>query len=163
MAETSAPNGDSAAPTARKASKLPLLIGIVLAILGGGGGFYVATSGLLGQEKAVEAVDSPVPDMPDVEFLEIAPLLVTLAPDAQNRQLRFRAQVEVAKPYAKDVAALMPRIVDVMNSYLRALEPDDFQDPQILPRLRSQLLRRIQVVTGQGRVKDLLVMEFVLN
>lgn len=163
MTETSAPSGAATVPAARKGSKLPLLIGLLLAILGGGGGFFIVTSGLLNQGMAEKAAGVPVPDMPDVAFLEIAPILVTLAPDAQNRQLRFRAQVEVAKPHAEEVAALMPRIVDVMNSYLRALEPADFQDPQVLPRLRSQLLRRIQVVTGQGRVKDLLVMEFVLN
>jgi len=32
-----------------------------------------------------------------------------------------------------------------------------------LLRLRSQMLRRVQVVTGEGRVRDLLIMEFVLN
>lgn len=148
---------------ARKSSKLPLLIGLFLATLGGGGGFYAATSGMLGGPKAESPVESETPSMPDVAFLEIEPILVTLAPNLQNRHLRFRSQVEVAKPHAEEVAILMPRIIDVMNSYLRALEPADFQDPQILPRLRSQLLRRIQVVTGQGRVKDLLVMEFVLN
>jgi len=30
-------------------------------------------------------------------------------------------------------------------------------------RIRAHLLRRIQIVTGEGRVRDLLVTEFVLN
>jgi hypothetical protein len=30
-------------------------------------------------------------------------------------------------------------------------------------RLRAQLLRRIQMVTGQGAVRDLLVAEFVID
>jgi flagellar FliL protein len=30
-------------------------------------------------------------------------------------------------------------------------------------RLRGQMLRRVQAVVGEGRVNDLLVMEFVLD
>jgi flagellar FliL protein len=65
--------------------------------------------------------------------------------------------------YREDVEHLLPRIVDIMNGYLSALETEDFESPAIIVRLRSQLLRRIQVVTGIERVNDLLVMEFVLN
>jgi flagellar FliL protein len=57
----------------------------------------------------------------------------------------------------------MPRIVDVTNTYLRALKLADLEDSQALIRLRAQLLRRMQVVTGEGRINDLLIMEFVLN
>ena len=49
------------------------------------------------------------------------------------------------------------------NSYLRALELRDLEDPSALTRLRAQMLRRVQVVAGPERVNDLLVMEFVLN
>ena len=57
----------------------------------------------------------------------------------------------------------MPRVIDVLNSYLRALEIGDIADAAALVRLRAQMLRRIQIVTGAGRVNDLLIMEFVLN
>ena len=57
----------------------------------------------------------------------------------------------------------MPRVLDVLNSYLRAVEVSDLEDPSALVRLRAQMLRRVQIVTGEGRVRDLLVTEFVLN
>ena len=57
----------------------------------------------------------------------------------------------------------MPRIVDVMNGYLRALDAAELENPAALVRLRAQMLRRIQIVTGEGRVRDLLITEFVLN
>lgn len=157
---------DAATPPSppQKSVKRAVLIGLVLAILGGGAGFYAVTRGLVAALAGPhESAETPASAMPDVAILEVEPILVTLSPESRNRHLRFRTQLEVAKPHANEVQTLMPRIVDVMNSYLRALEPADFEDPQVLPRLRSQLLRRIQVVTGQGRVKDLLVMEFVLN
>ena len=50
----------------------------------------------------------------------------------------------------------MPRILDVLNSYLRAVELADLEDPSAMVRLRAQMLRRVQIVTGEGRVRDLL-------
>jgi flagellar FliL protein len=32
-----------------------------------------------------------------------------------------------------------------------------------LTRLRGQMLRRVQIVVGKDRVRDLLIMDFVLN
>jgi flagellar FliL protein len=69
----------------------------------------------------------------------------------------------VAPEDAATVAALMPRVLDVLNTYLRAVQARDIEDPAALARLRAQMLRRIQVVTGDGQVRDLLITEFVLN
>lgn len=57
----------------------------------------------------------------------------------------------------------MPRIADVLNTYLRAVEVRDLEAPAATVWLRAQMLRRIQVVAGEGRVRDLLITEFVLN
>ena len=54
-------------------------------------------------------------------------------------------------------------ILDVLNGYLRAVEMRELEDPSALVRLRAQMLRRVQIVTGEGRVRDLLVTEFVIN
>jgi flagellar FliL protein len=57
----------------------------------------------------------------------------------------------------------MPRILDVLNGYLRAIDIAQLEDPSALLRIRAHMLRRIQIVTGEGRVRDLLITEFVLN
>ena len=57
----------------------------------------------------------------------------------------------------------MPRIVDILNTYLRAVQPQDLDSPTALLRLRVQMLHRVQVVAGQGVVRDLLITEFILN
>jgi len=69
----------------------------------------------------------------------------------------------VPPDYAAEVEAIRPRIVDVLNGYLRAIDIATLEDPVTLTRLRAQMLRRIQVIAGPGRVKDLLIMEFVLS
>lgn len=153
----------------KKTSKLPLILGLVLAIAGGAGGFLAVRMGLLGVGGAVadthaaeEAEPPPAPLQP-MAFVAIDPLIINL-PRASGREfLRFTTQLEVAPEHVAEVETLRPRIVDVMNGYLRAVEPADFEDQMILAQLRSQLLRRIQVVAGEGRVRDLLIIEFVLN
>lgn len=151
---------------AKKSSKLPLILGIVAALAGGGGGFYAAFSGLiLGSESPPqEAEGNHKPDaMPDVAFVAVEPMTVSLNPASQARHLRFRAELEVPSEYAPDVETLLPRVVDVMNGYLRAVETKDLENAAALTRIRAQLLRRVQIVAGPGRVNDLLIMEFVLN
>jgi len=154
----------------KKKSKLPLIIGLVLALASGGGGFYAVQSGLLFGGDSHQADDhamegehaaEKVAHMPDVVFVPVDPLVISLS--ERGSHLRFRAQLEVGSAYTDEVTQLMPRVVDVLNNYLRALEVEDLADGASLTRLRAQMLRRIQIVTGGGRVNDLLIMEFVLN
>lgn len=149
---------------AKKRSKKPLLIGLMLALLLGGGGFYVTFSGLIlgGGEDHAEEEMLPGP-LTGIAFVPLETIVVSLAPDSGSEHLRFTAQLEVVESAVKDVTTLTPRILDVVNSYLRAIDTASIEDPQAMARLRAQMLRRIQVVTGEGRVRDLLITEFVLN
>lgn len=151
-------------PPARK-SKLPLLLGLVLALLLGGGGFFAAYSGMLfGTPSAEEVAEEPeIAPLPDIAFVPIAPMVISLGQGGSARHLRFTAQVEVTKSHESEVTLLMPRILDVLNGYLRAVDVRDLEDPTALIRLRAQMLRRVQIVAGEGRVRDFLVTEFVLN
>ncbi|PJI86108.1 flagellar FliL protein [Yoonia maricola] len=157
---------DDAAP--KKASKLPLMLGLVLAIIGGGGGFFAVQSGLLGGSETTESAESEMETLqPDqqlaVAFVPIDPLVISLPSQDGRDHLRFAAQLEVPPAYTDEVEAIKPRIVDVLNGYLRAIDIASLEDPATLTRLRAQMLRRIQVVTGPGRVNDILIMEFVLS
>lgn len=159
---------ENAEAAPKKKSKLPILIGFVLALAGAGGGFFAVQSGLLfGSESHAKAEKKEMPsdasDISGIAFVPIDPLVVSLGQGSERTHLRFRAQLEVGAPHKEEIELLMPRVVDVLNSYLRALEPADLESSSILVRLRAQMLRRIQIVTGGERVNDLLIMEFVLN
>lgn len=149
----------------KKRSKKPLLIGLVLALLLGGGGFYATFSGLIlggGEDHAAEEDKVPGP-LTGIAFVPLETIVVSLGADSGSEHLRFTAQLEVADTAEADVTLLAPRILDVLNSYLRAIDTASIEDPQAMARLRAQMLRRIQLVTGEGRVRDLLITEFVLN
>ena len=107
----------------KKASKLPLILGLLLALVGGGGGFYATFSGLLmGGESHEEAAHEPqVEGLPDVAFVPVEPMIVSLTPGVTNQHLRFRANLEVPSQYQQDVTLLLPRVVDVLNGSNRYL------------------------------------------
>lgn len=152
--------------------KQPLMVGILLALIGAGGGFFAIRAGWLalgptatvpestqGHDGTVSGAES----IGKTAFVAVDPLVISLGEGSPNRHLRFRAQLEVPTDRQAEVTHLMPRVVDVLNSYLRALDIADLEDRTALMRLRSQMLRRVQIVTGPDRVSDLLIMEFVFN
>jgi len=151
-----------------KKGKAGLIIGLVLAILAGGGGFYAAFAGLgpfgvKSSAKEETVVSEPLKMIEGNSFIELDPLIVNIRSSSKYQLLRFVAQLEVKPEHASDVEQLKPRLMDVMNTYLNALEAARFEDPIALIKLRSQLLRRIQIITGESRVEDLLIMEFILQ
>lgn len=157
---------DTEVEAPKKPSKLPMIIGLVLAIAGGGGGFFAVQSGLLGgaEENApVAEQEEPLKPLADVSFVALPPMVISIGSQPGLQHLRFQAQLESPTEHAEDVEKIVPRIVDVLNGYLRAVEVSELADRRTMPKLRGQMLRRIQIVTGKGRVRDLLIMELVVN
>lgn len=165
MADEEDPDAEEGAP--KKKSKLPLILGVVLALVLGGGGFFAVYSGMiLGQDSEEEHAEDDameIEPLPQVAFVAIDPLVINLGHSSSNRHLKFRAHLEVEPATESEVTEMLPRVTDVLNGYLRAISVAELEEPTALIRLRAQMLRRIQIVTGEGRVKDLLIMEFVLN
>ncbi|MCE8513833.1 flagellar basal body-associated FliL family protein [Ruegeria pomeroyi] len=156
----------------KKPGKKSLVIGLVLALAGSGAGYFATASGTIrlgahpveSDTEAGVSYGAQLPDqLPDIAFVDLQPIMVSLLRENGQRHLRFHAQLEVPEHYLADVEKIRPRIVDVLNGYLRAVEIDDLSDPLALTRLRGHMQRRINIVAGEGRVNDVLVMEFVLN
>jgi flagellar protein FliL len=137
------------------------VVALLLAPLLGGGGFYAVYSGILFADFGSDQERASA--LPDVGFVPLEQVIVNLRENDHGRHLRFGATLEVNRRYQSEVEQLMPRILDVLNSYLRALDTQSLAEPGALIRLRAQMLRRVQIVTGEGRVRDLLITEFVLN
>lgn len=190
MAKTDAKHAEGdvdAAP--KKGMKIPLIVGLALMLGLGGGGFFATSSGMLDgllgkadapEDQAEVAAHAPS-DAQDKDhgvtppatlhgnptqiasFVPLDPLVISLGSGRDLAHLRFSGHLEVEGGSEEIVRALMPRVLDVLNSYLRAIDPVELAEPSKLIRYRAQMLRRIQLVIGDGRVKDLLIAEFVLN
>jgi flagellar FliL protein len=155
-------------PSPPKKSKLPLVLGAALLMVGAGGGFTAVSMGLIGGNDDAQATDhSEEPhssnEMTEVAFVALDPIIISLLSGPDRRLLRFTAQLDVNPERIDEVEKIKPRIIDILNGYLRALEIEDLEAPAALMKIRSQMLHRVRIVTGKNRINDLLVMEFVLN
>ena len=151
----------------KKSSKMPLIIGLVLALVGAGGGFMATRLGLIpgaaAESDTAEKAATPSAPTEDVTFVALDPITVTFPPGGDRQFLRVSVQLDVAPKNAEAVTKITPRIIDILNTYLRAVQMQDLESPTALLRLRVQMLHRVQVVAGQGVVRDLLITEFILN
>ena len=183
MAETDpddAVQADGQGP--RKRGAKTLLISLVLALLLGGGGFYAVYSGLvpLGGGDHVDAAGKGKDgDMADAKarakddgadhhydqpaFVALEPIVLSLGEEASSRHLRVGLTIEVVPGAEDSVTEAIPRINDVLNTFLRAVDQRDFEVPRAMMRLRAQMLRRVRLVSPPDTVRDLLFQEFVLN
>jgi flagellar FliL protein len=158
-------DADIAADAPKKGGMLALVAGLGAGALLGGGAFYAVYADLVSVERLMARFDRPasVAALDAIGFVPLDPIVIALPPGGTLRHMRFVGQLEVVPDHAAEVVALMPRIQDVLNTYLRAVEVRDLEQPAATVWLRAQMLRRVQVVTGEGRVRDLLITEFVLN
>jgi flagellar FliL protein len=153
-------------PTApERSGRMMIVLAIPAAIVAGAAGFAAAWMGLVpisghADHGAVEGTHQP---SPDVAFVPIDAVTIPLGEAGRHQLLRLGAQLEVAPAQAANVAHLMPRILDVINAYLRAVDVAELDDRAALVRIRAHLLRRIKIVTGDTGVRDLLITEFLLN
>ncbi|QDY70139.1 flagellar basal body protein FliL [Qingshengfaniella alkalisoli] len=154
---------DSSQPAKKRSGLKPLIVGVCLAAVLGSGAFYVVFSGLADGLWDISDKAEVVEPLSPFAFVQIEPVQVTLSSDGMLRHLRFEGHLEVDPGSATQVSEVMPRIMDVLNTYLRAVEITDLEDPSGLSRLRGQMLRRVQMVTGRGQVTDLLITKFLVS
>lgn len=151
-----------------KNGKKGFFIALILALIAGGAGFFVTFSGLIplgeeNQDHTTEQEDMVLKAVGNAVYVPLDPLIVNIRSSSKYQLLRFVGQLEVKPEHFSDIVQLKPRIMDVMNTYLNALEAARFEDPIALIKLRSQILRRLQIITGKNRIEDLLIMEFILQ
>lgn len=146
--------------TPRKSRK-GLILAAFLTLAAAGAGFAAGFAGLV--QLPGQSGESWADATPPVAFVPVAPVVISVSGIDGISHLRFAAQIEVDPAHRAEVEGLTPRVLDVFNSYLRAVDPALFSERSALVKIRAQLLRRIQLILGPDRARDLLVTEFVLN
>ena len=166
--EDDAPDESAEAETKKKSPLKRLLALIAPLLLFGGAGFYTTFSGLapnpFGDSHAAEKPAPRAPaEAPDIAYLQLEEIVVPLSPRARSRFLMMRAAIEVRSADLPAMQAIEPRILDVLNTYLRAVDEADLEEPSSMPTLRASLLRRVRVVAEPVEPTDLLITAFVLK
>lgn len=98
-------------------------------------------------------------------FVSIPNMMVNLnGPENQPRYLRLSVQLELSS--ASDqvaVEAVMPRVIDQFQTYLRELRVKDLRGSKGLYRLQIELLNRVNAAAYPIEVKDVLFQEILIN
>lgn len=142
---------------------LPLLL-----ILGGGGAAYFLglLDPLLGveQEEGAAIEDTQAEVGPSV-YYELPEMLVNLNSTGKKANfLKILVSLELESQEAvHQVEAVLPRIVDSFQVYLRELRIDDLRGSAGLYRLREELLLRVNAAVAPVKVKDVLFKEMLVQ
>lgn len=154
-----------AGETKKKGGMGPLIIGLALALTLGGGAAYGVMSGMIptpfGPEDPKAALEETKPEKPAV-FVEFEPLTLTIGLGPASRQLRLTFAVETEKEHEKTIDEMRPRILDTLNTLLRAVDDEDLNAPYALDRLRAQMTRRVRIAVGPEFVRDVLIVQYVI-
>lgn len=181
-----APSDEGEQKAGFNAKKLILFIVLPLLLLGGiGGGLYF--SGLLdpylggAQEEAAEGEEGQATASDNASaktdaqggkaasasatFIAIPTMIVNLSEeDGTPRFLRLTVQLELKNPAdSAKVEAVMPRVIDQFQTYLRELRVQDLRGSAGIYRLQMELLWRVNQAASPVEVKDVLFQEILIQ
>ena len=97
-------------------------------------------------------------------FLKVPDLIVNLTSEGQPRYLRLSVQLELANEVdMKAVEAVLPRVIDQFQTYLRELKVQDLRGSKGMYRLQMELLSRVNAAAAPTEVKDVLFQEILIQ
>ena len=146
--------------------KLMLIAGVVLLLAGGGGAAWL--TGLLprllhrDEPHSVEAKAAPAP-VP--VFLDLPDIVANLnAGPRRTAFIKLKAKLELSRP--EDQAAIqaaMPRVLDLFQSYLREMRPEELRGTAGTYRLREELVARTNIAAHPAHVLNVLFTELLVQ
>jgi flagellar FliL protein len=141
-------------------------IGAVVLLLAGGGAYWFF---FMGEEKpATLAEGSPEalpPTPPNVTFYDVPDIIVNIqGADSAPAYLKLSVSLELESAEEEaGIKALMPRVVDQFQGYLRELRVDDLKGSAGIVRLKEELMRRINASAAPYRVRDVLLKQMIVQ
>jgi flagellar protein FliL len=142
---------------------VPALV-VVLAGVGAGTYFFVIKPHNAEKNKVAKADAIPLTP-PQVAFSDVPDILVNIqSNDGTPAYLKLSVSLEMDNDLSKTgMTALMPRLVDQFQSYLRELRLDDLKGSEGVLRLKEELLRRADAAAAPYKVRDVLLKQMIVQ
>jgi|GEM_PF-105394 len=188
-AAAAAPGEDAEAAPTKKGGKTKLIVLVALVLLLGGVGAGLWFGGILppllgmgpkpaqadataNAAAAGDGINGKAPGgkakadaKPQPVFMELPEIIANLnAGPRRNSFIKLRPKIELAR--AEDeavVRAAMPRLLDLFQTYLREMRPEELRGSAGTYRLREELLARANIAVAPARVVDLLFPEMIVQ
>jgi flagellar FliL protein len=98
-------------------------------------------------------------------YLDVPEIITNLnVPGRRQSYLKLHAKLELGG--ASDVApvtAAMPRILDLFQTYLRDMRPEELRGSEGSYRLREELVGRASVAVAPAQIRAVLFQEFIIQ
>ena len=174
MSAAGATAGEAGPATNGKAGKkggkkklILLAVPVLLIAIGAGLWFTGVLPGLLGMSHAPTAAEEHAKEAAAhvPVFVELPEMVANLnAPGRRASFVKIQARVELAK--AEDQAgftAAQPRVIDLFQTYLREMRPEELRGSAGTYRLREELITRANIAVAPARVVDVLFTELLVQ
>ena len=145
--------------------KLIIIIVAAVLLLGGvgGGAFFFMHKKKAAAEEAekAKAENGEAPGY----YYDLPDLVVNLSDeDRKQRFLKLSISIEIPKKEDEGkLEAVMPRITDHFQTYLRELRVEDLRGSAGIYRLRQELLARVSAAADPVEVRDVLFREILVQ
>jgi flagellar FliL protein len=156
------------APLPKKAGKGKLIIMIavpaVLLLAVAGLWFSGILPHALGMNKHPEhAEEAAKPVLPS--YVDVPEMVANLnSVNHKPSYVKLSARIEVPRPEdAEKVRAALPRLQDMMQTYLREMRPEELRGSAGTYRLREELLVRANVAVAPAKISDVLFTQMLVQ
>ena len=163
-AATATADGETAKGAKSGKSKKLLLLAVPLLLAGLGGGLWAA--GLLpGKGAHPPASEEGKPGVKLPVFADLPDMVANLnAGGRRTAFVKMKARLELARVEDQAVvAASMPRLLDLFQTYLREMRPEELRGSAGTYRLREELIARANIALQPTRVVDVLFTELLVQ
>jgi len=145
-----------------------ILLGLPLglAALGAFLWFSGILPGMLGLRSAKNTAAAGRPDtLAERAYLDMPEIIANLNVSSHRESfVKLKARLELAKPSDQaKVAAVMPQLLDLFNTYLREMRPEELRGAAGTYRLREELIARANIVAAPARVTDVFFTEMLIQ
>lgn len=108
-----------------------------------------------------DVVAKPVPP----SYIDLPELVANLNGNPQRPSyIKIVARLEVPKPDdVEKVRAVMPRLQDMMQTYMREMRPDELRGSAGTYRLREELIARANTAAAPAKVSDVLFTQMLIQ
>ena len=152
---------------------LLLALPVLLVAIGAGLWFGGILPPLLGMGAPAATAEGRETGPRTVAFLDMPEIVTNLtAPGRRSVYLKLRSKLELARPEdGALVQASMPRLLDLFQTYLREVRPEELRGSAGTQRLREELVARANIAVAQSgrgetqqiRVNDVLFLEILVQ
>jgi flagellar FliL protein len=152
-------------PPPRSGRKKLILLAMPLVVGGIGAGLWFGgvLPRLLGKDHDQRQTAEAAPVAP--VYIDLPEMVANLnGTQRRPSYVKLVARLEVAKPEdVERVKATLPRVLDLFQTYLREMRPEELRGAAGTYRLREELIARADIAVAPSRIVDVLFTEMLVQ